>query len=659
MRLLLFLNLVFICACSSDPVTDEIKYVQSVTEQVSDQELTNASGASGDWITHGLNYYEDRFSELAQINQHNVDSLGLAWTLELGTRRGIEATPLVVDGIMFLTGPWSIVYAVDTRTGELIWEYNPKVPGKFGPNACCDVVNRGVALYEGNVFAGTIDGRLISIDAGTGNLNWETYTADTTKYYTITGAPRVVKGKVIIGNGGAEYGVRGYVSAYDAASGTLDWRFYTVPGDPEEPFESAAMEKAASTWNGEWWKYGGGGTAWDAMAFDPALDLLYVGTGNGSPWNQQYRSPDGGDNLYLCSILALDPDDGSLKWHYQTTPGETWDYTSTQHILLADIEIKGEKRKVLMQAPKNGFFYVLDRETGALLSADPYVYVNWASHVDLETGRPVENDFSRYENVNAWISPDFHGGHNWQPMAYSPIAGLVYIPAMSNSHLYGTDPTWEYGKTGFLVNTGWNLGTGFDPSKPISEDSLASGESKGVLMAWDPVEREVKWSVDHAYQWNAGVLATAGGLVFQANAEGKFAAYHAENGEKLWETNVGSGAIAPPVTYLVDGKQYISIAVGWGGSSGLGNKATETVYPGIIYTFNIGGTASPPEYPESPPKALISGNVTVDQNSIDIGQKFVCPKIVAVVMERLEVEVVLFLIWLTAASVSMITLYTS
>ena len=620
MRLLLLLYLITMYACSPDPVADKIKHVQSVTEQVSDQALINASGATGDWITHGLNYYEDRYSELAQINHENVDSLGLAWTLELGTRRGIEATPLVVDGIMFLTGPWSIVYAVDARTGELIWKYNPEVPGRFGPNACCDVVNRGAALYEGDVFAGTIDGRLLSIDAGTGDLNWEIYTVDTTKYYTITGAPRVVKGKVIIGNGGAEYGVRGYVSAYDAKSGILDWRFYTVPGDPAEPFENAAMEKAASTWNGEWWKYGGGGTAWDAMAYDPDLDLLYVGTGNGSPWNRQYRSPDGGDNLYLCSILALDPDDGSLKWHYQTTPGETWDYTSTQHILLADIEIKGEQRKVLMQAPKNGFFYVLDRESGELLSADPYVYVNWASHVDIETGRPVENDFSRYENVNAWISPNYFGGHNWQPMAYSPETGLVYIPAMSNSHLYGTNPNWEYGKTGFSVSTGWNTGTGFDPSKSIKQDSLAPQESKGMLMAWDPVEGEMKWSVAHAYRWNAGVMATAGGLVFQGNAEGKFAAFRSENGEKVWEASVGSGVIASPVTYLVDGKQYLSIAVGWGGASGQSSKVTETVYPGIIYTFTIGGTASPPEYPEIPPKVLISGNITVDQDSISIGQ---------------------------------------
>ena len=350
------LGLLCLLACSQNSETDIVKHIRSVTDQITDEALVTASGSSGDWITHGLNYSEDRFSELIQINQHNVDSLGLAWTLELGTRRGIEATPLVVDGIMYLSGPWSKVYAVDTRTGEMIWDYNPEVPGHFGPKACCDVVNRGVALYKGGVYFGTIDGRLISLNAATGVPNWQVYTVDTTKFYTITGAPRVVNGKVIIGNGGAEYGVRGYVSAYDASTGEMDWRFYTVPGDPSKPFESPTMKEAAETWSGEWWKYGGGGTVWDAMAYDPDLNLLYVGTGNGSPWNRIYRSPGGGDNLYLCSIVALNPDDGTLVWHYQTTPGDTWDFTSTQHIILADLVINGQDRKVLMQAPKMDFF---------------------------------------------------------------------------------------------------------------------------------------------------------------------------------------------------------------------------------------------------------------------------------------------------------------
>jgi quinohemoprotein ethanol dehydrogenase len=613
------LGLAFLLACNSNPEQQFQKHIQEVTQRVTDETLINATGTSGDWITHGLNYYEDRFSGLSQINQNNIDSLGLVWTLELGTRRGIEATPLVADGIMYLTGPWSKVYAVDTRTGEMIWSYNPEVPGRFGPNACCDVVNRGVALYEGSVFVGTIDGRLISLDATTGDPNWQVYTTDTTKYYTITGAPRVVKGKVIIGNGGAEYGVRGYVSAYDAQTGEMDWRFYTVPGNPADPAESPAMQKALETWNGEWWKYGGGGTAWDAMAYDPELNLLYVGTGNGAPWNRLYRSPEGGDNLYLSSILALNPDDGALVWYYQTTPGDTWDYTATQHIILADLNIEGQARKVLMQAPKNGFFYVLDRTTGDLISAKPYVYTNWATHVDLATGRPVETDFSRYENVNAIISPNYDGGHNWQPMAYNPETGLVYIPAMRNSHMYGTNTSWEYGKSGYAASTGWNTGTGFDASKPIRKDSLAADTSVGMLMAWDPIKGESEWLVEHQYRWNAGVLTTAGGLVFQGNAEGKLVAYQAETGTLLWETSVGSGVLAPPVTYLVDGKQYVSVAVGWGGSGGQTSKVTERVYPGIIYTFALGGGASAPEYPDLPPKVLITGDVTVDASDLAAG----------------------------------------
>jgi quinohemoprotein ethanol dehydrogenase len=323
--------------------------------------------------------------------------------------------------------------------------------------------------------------------------------------------------------------------------------------------------------------------------------------------------------LYLSSILALNPDDGALVWYYQTTPGDTWDYTATQHIILADLNIEGQARKVLMQAPKNGFFYVLDRTAGDLISAKPYVYTNWATHVDLATGRPVETDFSRYENVNAIISPNYDGGHNWQPMAYNPETGLVYIPAMRNSHMYGTNTSWEYGKSGYAASTGWNTGTGFDASKPIRKDSLAVDTSVGMLMAWDPIKGESEWLVEHQYRWNAGVLTTAGGLVFQGNAEGKLVAYQAETGTLLWETSVGSGVLAPPVTYLVDGKQYVSVAVGWGGSGGQTSKVTERVYPGIIYTFALGGSASAPEYPDLPPKVLITGDVTVDASDLAAG----------------------------------------
>ena len=311
---------------------------------------------------YGRDYYEQRFSPLNEINDTNVGKLGLAWQFETATERGLEATPLVVDGVMYATASWSVTYAIDARTGKQLWKYDPEVHRKYDNLACCDVVNRGAAFYKGKVIVGVLDGRLVALDSNSGKVAWQTTTVDQTQPFTITGAPRIAKGKVIIGNGGAEYGVRGYVSAYDAETGKLAWRFYTVPGDPSKPQENKALEKALPTWKGDqWWKVGGGGTVWDSIVYDPELNLLYVGTGNGSPWNRDIRSPGGGDNLYLCSILAINPDNGELVWHYQTTPAETWDYTSVQPMMLADLELDGRQRKVIMQAPKNGFFYVLDR----------------------------------------------------------------------------------------------------------------------------------------------------------------------------------------------------------------------------------------------------------------------------------------------------------
>ncbi len=359
--------------------------------------------------------------------------LGLAWQFETATERGLEATPLVIDGVMYATGSWSVTYAIDARSGKQLWKYDPEVHRKYDNIACCDVVNRGAAFYKGKVYVGVLDGRLAALDANTGKVAWQTTTVDQNQPYTITGAPRIANGKIIIGNGGAEYGVRGYVSAYDAETGKLAWRFYTVPGDPSKPQENTALERALPTWKGnDWWKYGGGGTVWDSIVYDPELNLLYVGTGNGSTWNRHVRSPGGGDNLYLASILAINPDNGELVWHYQTTPGDTWDYTAVQPMMLADLQIGGRLRKVIMQAPKNGFFYVIDRATGELLSADKYVEVNWASHVDMKTGRPVEIAGADYEKAGAYIRPGPLGGHNWQAMSFSPTTGLVYLPAQDN-----------------------------------------------------------------------------------------------------------------------------------------------------------------------------------------------------------------------------------
>ena len=361
--LTLWLGYGLVSGCTTEQpkaaIKGDVDHIRQVTTAVDKDAIENANATMGDWLSYGRNYQEDRYSTLTQINKDNLDELGLAWTIDLGTKRGIQSTPLVVDGIMFMTGPWSVVYAIDTRKGSIIWQFDPEVPRERVWRFCCGTVNRGAALYEGDVFVGTLDGRLISLDATDGSVNWETMTVPEDSNYSITGAARVVKGNVLIGNGGAEYKTRGYVSAYDAKTGELSWRFYTVPGDPKEPLEHEDLAKAAETWTGEWWKQGGGGTVWDTIVHDPELNLVYIGVGNGSHWNRAIRSPDGGDNLYLSSIVALNADNGEYVWHYQTTPGDTWDYTATQPIVLADLEIDGETRQVLMQAPKNGFFMSL------------------------------------------------------------------------------------------------------------------------------------------------------------------------------------------------------------------------------------------------------------------------------------------------------------
>ncbi|MGL4541634.1 MAG: PQQ-dependent dehydrogenase, methanol/ethanol family, partial [Polymorphobacter sp.] len=418
--------------------------------------LTNAESDPANWITHGGSYNEQRFSRLTDVNDSNVGKLSLAWSYDLDTNRGQEATPLVIDGVMYTTSAWSKVFALDAATGKELWSYDPQVPGDRGHSACCDVVNRGLAAFDGKLFLGTLDGRLIAIDAKTGKPVWSVVTVDQSKPYTITGAPRVIKGKVIIGNGGAEFGVRGYVSAYDSKDGKQLWRFYTVPGDPAKgpdgAASDAAMEKARGTWFGDnFHKMGGGGTVWDAIVYDQELDQLYIGVGNGSPWNHKIRSQGKGDNLFLSSVVALNPETGKYLWHYQGTPGETWDFTQTQPIILATLKIDGADRKVLMQAPKNGFFYVVDRTDGKLISAKGFVPQTWTTGVDMATGRPTEVPSARFDTADALVLPSAYGAHNWHPMAFSPKTGLVYLPAQEVPVLYSTDPKWKY------VPGAWNV----------------------------------------------------------------------------------------------------------------------------------------------------------------------------------------------------------
>ena len=571
-------------AAHAEPVATGSEIPDSVAE--ADVFLLTSGEHPSEWRTHGGTYAEQRHSTLAQIDEHNVSNLGLAWTFNTETTRGLEATPIVVDGTLYATVTWSRVFALDARTGEKKWEWDPEVDRAYGRRACCDVVNRGVAYYDGRVYVGILDGRLAALDAATGEVVWEVLTADQSQPYTITGAPRVIRGKVIIGNGGAEYGVRGYVSAYDAATGELVWRFYTVPGNPADGFESAAMEKAAETWKGEWWTMGGGGTVWDSMAYDAELDLLYIGTGNGSPWNREVRSPGGGDNLYLSSIVALRADTGEYVWHYQTTPGDSWDYTATQHIILADLGIDGETRKVLMQAPKNGFFFVLDRASGELISAEKYVDITWATHVD-ETGRPVEAAGARYETEPFLLRPSALGGHNWQPMSFSPASGLVYIPAQLNSMYLAPPSSFKF------VPDRWNLGVGMRPVPP----ELDEGPPSGHLLAWDPVAQTEAWRVPRAVMWNGGLLSTAGNLVFQGTGERRFVAYRATDGEKLWEVPTSVSILGSPVTYDLDGTQYVSVLAGWGGAFGLGGSDAlgRVKRSGWILTFALAGSAAMPE----------------------------------------------------------------
>ena len=593
------LTLLLLCATGLIPVALHGQSDSGFGATVNAERLAAASDEPEVWMSYGRTYDEQRYSPLTQINKDTLNQVGLAWYADMTTSRGQEATPIVVDGALYVSTSWSNVWAFDVRSGDLLWEFDPEVDRATGFKACCDVVNRGVAAWEGNVFVGTLDGRLIALDSRTGEVQWETQTVDPEMNYTITGAPRVIKGNVIIGNGGAEYGVRGYVTAYDAETGEQNWRFYTVPGDPSEPFEQPELFDAASTWTGQWWTLGGGGTVWDAMAYDVELDLLYIGVGNGSPWNQSLRSPGGGDNLFLTSIVALDPDDGSYQWHYQTTPGETWDYTATQHIMLADLEIEGEQRRVVMQAPKNGFFYVLDAATGQLISAENYVPVNWATHIDLETGRPVENPDARYDLTGTPFiaSPSALGGHNWYPMSFSQNTNLVYIPITENYMGYIADNEFVVNDSGW--NTGIDLGRGF--GLVMSTPGLP--EQGTFLQAWDPVAQKEVWRVRHEVENGpAGVLSTAAGLVFQGNRSGEFVAYDDQTGERVWSTLTQAGVMAAPSTFEVDGQQHLALLVGSPAlpSEGPGAAASTTLASSNnsrLLVYKIGGTAELPRIP--------------------------------------------------------------
>jgi quinohemoprotein ethanol dehydrogenase len=609
----LFLALFVSCENKPEPVIYE------------DSAIANESQKEN-WLAYGRTHNERRFSPSEQINTSNVDKLKVEWFLNLPYDVGLVSTPLVVDEVLYFTGTMNIIRAVDAKSGALLWEYNPQVAEEIKSRKKIGWKhNRGISFYEGKIFAATWDGRLFALDAETGKEIWMVRTFSLDRSLYITGAPKAFKGKVLIGNGGTENGpTRGWVTAYDADTGEEAWKFYIVPGNPADGFENEAMRMAAQTWTGEWWKHGGGGNAWHGFTYDEELDVLYIGTGNGSPWNRKIRSPKGGDNLFLCSIVALNPDTGEYLWHYQTTPGETWDYNSNMDMVLTDLNINGQKIKALLHAPKNGFFYVINRETGKLVSAEPFVKTTWASHIDMDTGRPVEIPGARYGESRAYITPNPYGAHSWHSMSYNPQTGLVYIPALHYATNYtdqGIDlESWQAQE--FIGGFGVNPLQAEDPA-----DYPAS------LIAWDPVKQEAIWTVPQEMTPNAGTLTTAGSLVFQGRADGNLLAYDARNGETLWTYNLGLGIAAPPISYEIDGKQYLSILVGWGGgAAGLGNLFSSdkhnTQQLGWSYkkhmrrlvTFSLtGSTEMPPLLPPYFPKPLEAPEFLIDETKVALG----------------------------------------
>jgi quinohemoprotein ethanol dehydrogenase len=578
---------------------------QEQTHRVDDQLLLNAGKTGDEWLMAAGNYSATRYSPLTQIDASNVGRLGLAWYYDTGSLPGtLEASPVISNGTLYATLTWGVVFAVDARTGQEKWRWDPKVghqnfptgsagnPNKVrtGPSLCCGPGNRGVAVYDGKVYVGTLDARLVALDAETGKVDWEAQTADKNADYSITGAPLIVKDKVIIGNGGGEFAVRGYISAYDAETGKLSWRFYTVPGDPSKPFENKAMEVAAKTWTGDWWKLGGGGNPWNAISYDPQLDLLYFGTGQAGPWVQKYRSAIGEDNLYICSIIAIKPETGKFVWYFQTTPGDEWDYDSIADLVLADLSIDGRSRHVIMQAPKNGYFYVLDRKTGKFISGAPLQKITWAKGLDPKTGRPIINPDARYGTDGTIIWPGPGGGHVWQGMSYNPLTALVYItPGMASSFRYVQAP--EFKPELGLYN--WGIifvspratadATGAPPPPPHPPTPSAGG----FLFAWDPVTETERWRVPATN--GGGTMTTAGNLVFAASNAGEFEAFSADKGQKLWDVKLAPG-FANPVTYMLDGKQYVSVLAGRAGK-------------GRLYTFTLDGNVPVPPPPSTPPAA--------------------------------------------------------
>ena len=558
---------------------------------VNDQRIVDSPlSEPGSWLTYGQNYKEQRFSQLSQITPENVDELGLAWSRQIGDyNMRMQGTPLVVDGVMYVTNGWSVVYALDAATGTEIWRYDPEVDRSYMRLACCGPAhNRGVAIYEGKVYVGTFDGRLVAIDKTTGEEIWDvdTWIPAGLGRFNITGAPRAAAGKVYIGQGSSESGRRrGYVTAYNADTGEVDWRFFLVPGDPSKPFEHPEMEMAAQTWGGEWWKYGGGGTAWNSLVYDEDFNSLYIGVGNGAPWPREIRSPGGGDDLFLASIVSVDVETGRMNWFYQTVPGDNWDYSSAMDITLGEIELNGEMRKVLLQAPKNGFFYILDREDGELLRAHAYTDgITWATHVDMETGRPVENPDVVYETDPQWILPANSGAHNWEPQSWDNDRGLMYFYYHDIANFYSLDETFVRTGVYEIRERGLSLGWGEGAYRRELEAKAAPRpESKAFIGAFDPITGQYKWRHPLESIYNGGVLATRSGLMFQGEGTGEFVVRETETGTPIWSYSApGTFRSTSVMSYQIDDTQYVAVMMN-------GNRAIDL--GGTLVAFKLEGDA--------------------------------------------------------------------
>ncbi|MCP5144015.1 MAG: PQQ-dependent dehydrogenase, methanol/ethanol family [Gammaproteobacteria bacterium] len=606
---------------SSDPGAADIESaVASAPTEVSsssraavdDQRLLNAANEPGQWLTVGGTYEERHYSPLKQIDGNNVGQLGLKWFADYDTNLSQQGTPLYVDGVLYVSTAWSKVYAFDARNGQQLWQYDPQTAKDIVTKVCCGIVNRGIAAYDGKIYLGTLDGYLVAIDAATGNEAWRKLTVDPDAQYSITSAPRIVKGMVLIGNSGSEFGIRGYLAAYDAKTGDERWRFYTVPGNPADGFENPQMAQAASTWGGDWWVLGGGGSVWDALTYDVKNDLVIFGTGNGTPWNQQARDPSGGDNLFVASIIAVKPDTGEYAWHYQTTPGDTWDYDAIGPVMLLDLDWQGEQRRVVVQPNKNGFMYVLDAATGKLLKADPFTEVNWASGVDLETGRPIEVPAARFKDGTTFnLAPGVQGGHGWHKNSFNPETGLLYIATQRAYYAMQADPNYMRNVGG--ANTGLAFAAGFNYYRDHPD---APREFVGYVVAWDPVAGKEVWRSEEHDGPTGSTLATGGGLVFSGggNNTNEFRAYDATTGQKLWSFDTQTGMVAGPITYELDGKQYVAASVGI-------NQAGNYYAPNYsrLLVFELNGTALLPPAEAFTPPPLDPPPLTASAEAVEHG----------------------------------------